>query len=358
MDSKSNNSYLKKMYEILSGKKVVGIYYSDNYYLKKISEYIKGGGDVTVDDHMDINSTNPVQNKVITRTIGDLDVPVKTSDLVNDGEDGSPFVDVDAVGDKEDKENKVSVWSGNPSDTNYPSEKLVKTDLDLKEDKSNKVTGWSSTPDNIHYPSEKLVKDSLDDLVVSVEQTPPEAGYASTYVVSQGGVALSPKINIPKDFLVKSVTTEICQEADVPIQGLEPGDKYIDFIINTVDSSETEQHLYLAVKEFGCVADEVTLTLVNGVMSIKAGGVDTAHLKDGSVTYAKLVSGLVVDNLTTDDSTKMLSAKQGKVLEDEKIDKVDIVDDLITDDSTKVLSAKQGKLLYDYIGNIEEDMLL
>ena len=285
MDSKSNNSYLKKMYEILSGKKVVGIYYSDNYYLKKISEYIKGGGDVTVDDHMDINSTNPVQNKVITRTISDLDVPTRTSDLVNDGEDGSPFVDVDAVGDKEDKGNKVSVWS--------------------------------STPDNVHYPSEKLVTDSLDDLVVSVEQqTAPEAGYASTYVVSQGGVALSPKINIPKDFLVKSVTTEICQEADVPIQGLEPGDKYIDFIINTVDSSETEQHLYLAVKEFGCVADEVTLTLVDGVMSIKVGGVDTTHLKDGSVTSAKLSNGLVVDNLTTDDASKVLSAKQGKVLND------------------------------------------
>lgn len=285
MDSKSNNSYLKKMYEILSGKKVVGIYYSDNYYLKKISEYIKGGGDVTVDDHMDINSTNPVQNKVITRTISDLDVPVKTSDLVNDGEDGSPFVDVDAVGDKEDKENKV--------------------------------TGWGNVPSDVNYPSEKLVKDSLDDLVVSVEQqTAPEAGYASTYVVSQGGVALSPKINIPKDFLVKSVTTEICQEADVPIQGLEPGDKYIDFIINTVDSSETEQHLYLAVKEFGCVADEVTLTLVDGVMSIKVGGVDTTHLKDGSVTSAKLSNGLVVDNLTTDDASKVLSAKQGKVLND------------------------------------------
>lgn len=320
MDSKTNNSYLKKMYEILSGKKVVGIYYSDNYYLKKISEYIKGGGDVTVDDHMDINSTNPVQNKVITRTINDLDVPVKTSDLVNDGEDGSPFVDMDAVGDKEDK--------------------------------SNKITGWSSTPDNVHYPSEKLVKDSLDDLIVSVEQqTAPETGYASTYVISQGGVALSPKINIPKDFLVKSVVVRVCEEEDVPIEGLDVGDKYIDFTINTKEGSSEEQHLYLAVKEFGCVADEVTLTLVNSVMSIKAGGVDTTQLKDGSVTYAKLVSGLVVDNLTTDDANKILSAKQGKVLEDTKIAKSDIVDNLTTDDASKVLSAKQGKVLNDLIGD-------
>lgn len=38
--------------------------------------------------------------------------------------------------------------------------------------------------------------------------------------------------------------------------------------------------------------------------------------------------------------------------------KADIADNLTTDDSTKALSAKQGKVLKDLIGNIEEDMLL
>ena len=36
----------------------------------------------------------------------------------------------------------------------------------------------------------------------------------------------------------------------------------------------------------------------------------------------------------------------------------DIIDNLTSEDSTKPLSAKQGKILNDLIGNIEEDMLL
>ena len=36
----------------------------------------------------------------------------------------------------------------------------------------------------------------------------------------------------------------------------------------------------------------------------------------------------------------------------------DIIDNLTSEDSSKPLSAKQGKILNDLIGNIEEDMLL
>jgi len=38
----------------------------------------------------------------------------------------------------------------------------IDTALDLKEDKSNKITAFQSTTDDTHYPSEKLVKDNLD----------------------------------------------------------------------------------------------------------------------------------------------------------------------------------------------------
>lgn len=45
-----------------------------------------------------------------------------------------------------------------------------------------------------------------------------------------------------------------------------------------------------------------------------------------------------------------------------KVNTSDIVDNLTTNDATKVLSAKQGKVLKDYVdglvGNIENDMLL
>lgn len=91
---------------------------------------------------------------------------------------------------------------------------------------------------------------------------------------------------------------------------------------------EINRRLYYLILSSGgtIVVDDVTLVLENGIVSIKNEGVNTTQLHDNAVTYAKLSNDLVVDNLTTDDSTK-------------------------------VLSAKQGKILYDYIGNIEEDML-
>ena len=55
----------------------------------------------------------------------------------------------------------------------------------------------------------------------------------------------------------------------------------------------------------------------------------------------------VVDGLTSTATTYPLSAKQGKVLNDSKINTSDIADNLTTNSSTKVLSAKQGKVLND-----------
>lgn len=86
--------------------------------------------------------------------------------------------------------------------------------------------------------------------VVDVEQqATAESGYAATYVVKQGGSQVGVKINIPKDFLVKSATVETVTTADQPYAGAQPGDKYIDFVVNAVDASETAQHIYLPVND-------------------------------------------------------------------------------------------------------------
>ena len=60
----------------------------------------------------------------------------------------------------------------------------------------------------------------------------------------------------------------------------------------------------------------------------------------------------IATNLTTNDDTKVLSAKQGKFLQDNKIEKTSIATNLTTDDDTKVLSAKQGKILKDSIPTV------
>lgn len=86
--------------------------------------------------------------------------------------------------------------------------------------------------------------------VVTVEkQATAESGYASTYVVKQGNTAVDVKINIPKDFLVKSAELCTVTVADQPYDGAKVGDKYIDFVVNTEDQSETAKHVYLPVND-------------------------------------------------------------------------------------------------------------
>lgn len=62
----------------------------------------------------------------------------------------------------------------------------------------------------------------------------------------------------------------------------------------------------------------------------------------------------VVNDLTTGGADKVLSAEQGKVLNDTKIDKTSIIDNLETDDATKPLSARQGKMLFQYANEGKE----
>lgn len=64
----------------------------------------------------------------------------------------------------------------------------------------------------------------------------------------------------------------------------------------------------------------------------------------------------VIRNLTNTDDTKALAASQGKILNDKKIDKTEIVDNTSTDDATKPLSARQGKSLQDEITVFENNI--
>ena len=97
-----------------------------------------------------------------------------------------------------------------------------------------------------------------------IEQATAESGYLKTYILALGvdnesdvvasgtGKNLVGKINIPKDFLVKSATVETVATADTPYAGAQVGDKYIDFVINTKDTaqgSESASHVYLPVNE-------------------------------------------------------------------------------------------------------------
>lgn len=65
------------------------------------------------------------------------------------------------------------------------------------------------------------------------------------------------------------------------------------------------------------------------------------------------VTQTVVENvLTSTSTTHALSAAQGKVLNDSKLNKTDVVNNLTTPDASKVLSAAQGKALSDRINDL------
>ena len=238
----------------------------------------------------------------------------------------------DSLDTKQDTSAKTTSWSATVSDDNYPSEKLVKDSLDLKENASNKVSSWSATTTDVNYPTEKLVKDSLDlkleaadlptktsDLtndgdgenpfitehqsldstIVTVEkQTTAETGYAATYIVKQNSSQVGAKINIPKDLLLQSASIETVGSTPTSLEtanSLTTGDSYIKLIANTVDGDNAQTPLVIPISDIFDLqtADESTITLSNGVYSVKASGIDTTQLKDSAVTTAKIDASAV-----------------------------------------------------------------
>ena len=74
-------------------------------------------------------------------------------------------------------------------------------------------------------------------------------GYAASYAVKQNGTQVGVTIDIPKDYLVKSASVETVATADTPVSGYTVGQKYLDFVVNTVDNDGTASHIYLLVEE-------------------------------------------------------------------------------------------------------------
>jgi hypothetical protein len=112
-------------------------------------------------------------------------------------------------------------------------------DLDDGAIKTVKVNGTALTP----------TEGAVDVLIAVEKKASANTGYAASYTIKANGVALSPDIDIPKDFLVKSATLETVTTADDPYSGAQVGDKYIDFVINAKDASETAEHIYLPVND-------------------------------------------------------------------------------------------------------------
>lgn len=176
-----------------------------------------------------------------------------------------------------------------------------------------------------HGISATTVEGALQELAAAVdaggtgsvvtieEQATPESGYLKTYVIKQGGTAVgggvSGKINIPKDFLVKSGEVKTATAPDEPYQGAAPGDKYLDFVINTVGNDATAEHIYIPVKDLtdvytGSQNNEVTVNVgQNNQISAQIGTIAASKISyNGSYVNTELTN---INSTLSDHGTRI-----------------------------------------------------
>ena len=145
----------------------------------------------------------------------------------------------------------------------------------------------------------KLVADGLK---VEVDAAPEytiekdaaaQEGFFASYTLKKDGVQAGEKINIPKDYLVKSASIkESIGEGDP--SGLPIATKYIDFVVNAADSDGQESHIYLNVNDLVDVytggngisisgANEISVKVVAGNgLSVNAEGIKMVVASQGA----------------------------------------------------------------------------
>ena len=162
---------------------------------------------------------------------------------------------------------------------------------------------------------EKAVMTIPDGIEYSiVKESTPDTGYFATYqLYGQVGsgtpapISGSAKINIPKDYLVKSGTVDTVTAADKAPGGkfendpnFQVGDKYIDFVVNVKDPAQvTDEHIYINVKDLVDVYTAGDGIAIDGNNAISVDVASAGGLELTGTSPNKQV-GIKIDNTTPD----------------------------------------------------------
>lgn len=274
-------------------------------------------------------------------------------------EDGLHLVTANFLGDlnifmKSDDANEDYLFYVKCSDYKLYKLNRLGTKTEISETTNNKLSSWSQNPNYINYPSEKLVKDELDRLnVIAIVKT---AANMSSYNTSnlkvddkiivladetRGGATTICKWNGTGWELIGDVATNqytkneinsmLLSKVDkVTGKGLSTNDfdnnyKYLldhpeSNIVNTLTSQETSKALSA---QMGYVLkgliDNINTLLQSDDVDLDTLQEIVTYIKSNksildSVTTLKVNISDIIDNLTSEISNKPLSAKQGYVL--------------------------------------------
>ena len=201
----------------------------------------------------------------------------------------------------------------NTSDANKPISTATQSALNLKEDKSNKVSSFQATPDNTHYPSEKLVKDNLDDINSKI---PSEASSSNQladkqWVNDNGGkidTASIDGVNLQvtnKNLEIPTVRT------DIDNQGLTSTQKTnaktnLD-LNNVANTGDTNQAIENDTRKFTSDGAYTLKTTLEGEISDVEGDL-TTHVNDTNNPHSVTKSQVGLGNVTNNQQVKGLAS--------------------------------------------------
>lgn len=217
----------------------------------------KGGG---TDDYADLNNKPQINSVTLNgnKSASDLDLATaaqgaKADTAYQKPQSGIPSTDMTSA---------VQTSLGK-ADTALQQHQ----DISGKADKVNNATngnfaGLDATgnlTDSGYSASDFVSSSSLPAYTIARLGT-PETGYFASYVLQKDGVQEGATINIPKDYLVKSGSvidvveyngqyydaTDTTHTTPLPVSA---AGKYLDFVVNTVDSSGASSHIYIAVND-------------------------------------------------------------------------------------------------------------
>ena len=185
------------------------------------------------------------------------------------------------------------------------------------------------------YADEKVGEVVVPEYTIAKLETATE-GYIASYQLKKDGTVVGDTINIPKDYLVKSAEIKTVDTADTPVSGYVIGDKYIDFVVNTVNGDGNESHIYLLVSELA-----QTYTAGNGI-DISATNVVSVVAQDGTkdvggITKADYTSfaGAVTKADTNETAIAAINNETTGILAQAKAE-VKKVDDKVTANTTNI----------------------
>lgn len=213
----------------------------------------------------------------------------------------------------------------------------LRVDLSGKEDKSNKVTTLSSSSTNQQYPTAKTVYDAISELETGTGDYINDYYFDSTtkeLVIDftsdgSGGDTLD-----VSEFYIDTNTDEIVIVSDDESGGSDvdiatswgqtlsdekvPSEKLVK---NSLDGKSDTNHTHTQyLTEHQSLTNYVQKSNTTGLLkndgSVMVSGTGSENYAVGNHTHSQYTNPQIADNLTTNDSTQVLSAKQGKILND------------------------------------------